>query len=184
MPSGSPANVEERKLEAITTLVQQHGIKQIALVVRDLDASMRAYWDLLRMGPWNAYTMTPDILKDMHYRGEPGHFSFRHALAWKDGVQMELVQPLSGRSIFADHLEEHGEGLHHVGIYVPDQPKAVEELKAAGFRAVQGARGFGVRGDGAFTYFETNHPLCTIVEVIGAPVERRQPDLVYPASQS
>ena len=86
----------------------------------------------------------------MHYRGEPGRFSFRHALAWKDGVQMELVQPLDGRSIFADHLERHGDGLHHLGIYVPDQPKAVAELKAAGFRALQGARGFGARGCGTF----------------------------------
>ena len=118
-------------MDAIATLVQQHGIKQIALVVRDLDASVRAYLDLLRMGPWTSYTLTPEILKDMHYRGAPGSFSFRHALAWKDGVQMELIQPIEGRSIFADHLEQHGEGLHHVGIYVPDQPKAVAELSAA-----------------------------------------------------
>ena len=123
MPGDSPANVEERKLEAIATLVQQHGIKQIALVVRDLDASMRAYWDLLRMGPWNAYTLTPEILKDMHYRGEPGHFSFRHALAWKDGVQMELVQPVSGRSIFADHLEEHPLDWRH-------RPHVIRYLRA------------------------------------------------------
>jgi hypothetical protein len=170
--------------DPISTLVQQHGIKQMALVVRDIDASMRAYWELLRMGPWTGYTLTPDILKDMHYRGGPGDFSFRHALAWKDGVQMELIQPLSGRSIFDDFLREHGEGLHHVGIYVPDQPKAVAELKAAGFRPLQGARGFGATGDGAFDYFETDHPLCTIIEVIGAPSERRPATFVYPAEQN
>jgi catechol 2,3-dioxygenase-like lactoylglutathione lyase family enzyme len=168
-------------LDAIATLVQQHGIKQIALVVEDLDASVRAYWDLLRMGPWTSYTLTPEILKDMHYRGAPGRFSFRHALAWKDNVQMELIQPLDGDSIFADHLKRHGPGLHHVGIYVPDQPRAVAELKAAGFRPLQGARGFGAEGDGAFDYFETDHPLATIVEVIGAPKVRRTPAFVYPA---
>jgi catechol 2,3-dioxygenase-like lactoylglutathione lyase family enzyme len=166
--------------DPITTLVQQHGIKQMALVVRDIDASMRAYWELLRMGPWTGYTLTPEILEDMHYRGGPGDFSFRHALAWKDGVQMELIQPLSGRSIFDDFLREHGEGLHHVGIYVPDQPRAVAELKAAGFRPLQGARGFGAKGDGAFDYFETDHPLATIIEVIGAPSERRPASFVYP----
>ena len=175
--------MEEILANPINTLVQQHGIKQIALVVRDLDASVRAYWDLLRMGPWTSYTLTPDILQDMHYRGEPGNFSFRHALAWKDGVQMELIQPLSGRSLFDDHLKERGEGLHHVGIYVPDQPKAVSELTAAGFRPLQGARGFGATGDGAFDYFETDHPLCTIIEVIGAPSERRTPSFVYPPDQ-
>jgi catechol 2,3-dioxygenase-like lactoylglutathione lyase family enzyme len=166
--------------DAVSTLVKAHGIKQIALVVRDIEASMRAYAELFGMAPWTGYTLTPEILKDMHYRGAPARFSFHHALCWKDGVQMELIQPLDGPSIFADHLERHGEGLHHVGIYVPDQPRAVAELTAAGCRAVQGARGFGATGDGAFTYFETDHPIATIVEVIGAPEVRRTPAFVYP----
>ena len=169
--------------DAISTLVQQHGIKQIALVVRDIEASVKAYWELLRVGPWTSFTLTPDILKDMQYMGAPGSFSFRHALAVKDGVHMELIQPLEGRSIFSDHLEQHGEGLHHVAIYVPDQPKAVAELKAAGFRPVLSARGFGAKGDGAFAFFETDHPLCTILEVVGAPAERRKPTFVYPPEQ-
>ncbi len=166
--------------DAVETLIHEYGIKQIALVVCDLDASVRAYWDLLKMGPWTSYVVTSNILKDMHYRGQPGDFSFRHALAWKDGTQMELIEPLDGQSIFADHLAQHGEGLHHVGIYVPDQPRAVAEMHAAGFEAIQGARGFGAEGDGAFTYFETGHPLCTIVEVIGAPAVRRTPAFKYP----
>jgi catechol 2,3-dioxygenase-like lactoylglutathione lyase family enzyme len=170
--------------DPVQTLVQQHGIKQIALVVRDLDASVRAYWDLLRIGPWTSYTLTPEILKNMRYRDEAGNFSFRHALAMKDGVSIELIQPLAGKNIFSEHLEQHGEGLHHVGIYVPDQPKAMAELEAAGFRLLQSATGFGAEGDGAFAFFETDHPVCTIVEVIGAPAVRRTPTFVYPPKES
>ena len=170
--------------DQVTPIVREHGVKQIALVVRDLDASVRAYWALLRVGPWTSYTLTPDILKDMTYGGEPAEFSFRHALAWKGDVQFELVQPLSGPSIFADHLAEHGEGLHHVGIYVPDQPRAMRELEAEGYRCLQSARGFGAEGDGAFAYFETDHPLATIIEVIGAPSVRRTPTFVYPPERA
>lgn len=166
---------------AVSTLVQQHGVKQIAFAVRDLEASMKAYWDLLRVGPWVCYTLTPQILKDMYYMGKPAEFSFRHALASKGDVNYELIQPISGPNIFADHLAQHGEGLHHVGIYVPDQPKAMAELEANGFRCVQKARGFGAEGDGAFAFFETDHPLATIVEVVGAPKVRREPTLVYPS---
>lgn len=170
--------------DVVASLVRAHGVKQIAIVVRDLDASVRAYWDLLSVGPWTSYTLTPESLTDMTYGGKPAEFSFRHALAWKEHTQFELVQPLEGPSIFADHLERHGEGLHHVGIYVPDQPKAMRELEVEGFRCLQSARGFGAEGDGAFAYFETDHPLATIVEVIGAPRVRRTPAFIYPPEQN
>lgn len=172
--------MSDTRKSAIEPLVRAHGVKQIALVVRDLEASVRAYWELLNIGPWTSYTLGPDILKDTYYMGEPADFKFRHALAWKDDVQFELVEPIAGPSIFADHLQRHGEGLHHVGIFVPDQPKAMAELEAEGYRCVQKARGFGAEGDGAFAYFETDHPLATIIEVIGVPRIRRPATFIYP----
>lgn len=168
-------------MDPVATLAQTHGIKQMALVVRDLDAAIRSWWDLLRVGPWNAYTLSPEILSDMQYHGKPARFGLRHALAWRGEMQVELVQPLEGPSIFADHLARHGEGLHHVGIYVPDHAKAVAEFRVQGFEPVQSARGFGVTGDGAFAYFRTDHPLAAIVELIQAPSVRRPPELTYPA---
>ena len=74
-------------------LMQQLGPKQVAFVVRDLEAATRQWWDLLRIGPWTAWEYTPQILKEMTYKGAPGQFGLKHALAWKDGVQFELVQP-------------------------------------------------------------------------------------------
>src|SRR5690348_8115624 len=99
--------------------------KQVAIVVRDLDAAVREYAKRLRIGPWTAYTLAPPRLRDTIYHGENVEFSLRHALAFSGDVQFELVQPLSGPSIFADHLTQHGEGLQHVGKYVPDHPAAV-----------------------------------------------------------
>lgn len=163
-----------------TTQAQRAGIKQIAFVVRDLEASVRAYWDLLRIGPWTAYELTEDVLRDMTYHGQAARFSLRHALAWRDGVQLELVEPGNGPSIFADHLDGHGEGLHHVGIYVEDHARAVAEFAEQGFTPIQSARGFGATGDGAFAYFVTDSPLAAIVELIEAPSVRRTPAFVYP----
>lgn len=166
---------------AIDSLVREHAFKQIALVVEDLEASVHAYWDQLGIGPWNVYTLAPPRLKDCFYRGREVDFSLRHALGWSGDVQFELVQPLEGPSIFAEHLEEHGEGLHHIGVYVPDHARAVAQIEAEGFRPIQGARGFGETGDGAFAYFETDHPLAAIVEVIEAPSVRMPPELTVPA---
>lgn len=158
-------------------------IKQVAMVVRDLDAAVRAYWKRFGVGPWTSYTLEPPKLKNMTYHGEPAEFSLRHALAWSGDVQLELVQPLEGPSIFTDHLDAHGEGQHHLGIYVDDHPAAMRSLEDNGFRFLQGASGFGANGDGAFAYFESDEPFSTIIEVIEAPAVRVEPAFVYPSPQ-
>jgi len=155
-------------------------IKQIAVVVHDLDEAVRRWTDQLGIGPWTAYRLEPPRLHDMRYHGAAVQFSLRHALAWQGEVQFELVQPLSGPSIFRDHLDGRGEGLHHVGKYVADHGAAVAEALAGGFTPIQSARGFGAEGDGAFAYFmPPGVPM--IVELIAAPRIRIEPEFVYPA---
>ena len=103
----------------------QPPFKQCALVVEDLDEAVRRWNDDLGIGPWTAFRLEPPGLKEMYYRGAEVSFSLRHALAWQGEVQFELVQPLSGPSIWADHLAEHGPGMHHIGKYVSDHAAAV-----------------------------------------------------------
>src|SRR6202142_2442237 len=118
-------------------------IKQCAIVVHDLDEAVRRFAAELDIGPWTAYRLAPPLLKQMRHHGDEVEFSLRHALAWQGELQFELVQPLEGPSIFAEHLQAHGEGLHHVGRYVADRPAAVAEALAGGFVELQSARGFG-----------------------------------------
>jgi catechol 2,3-dioxygenase-like lactoylglutathione lyase family enzyme len=153
--------------------------KQFALVVEDLDESVKSWHEHFGIGPWTAWRLGPAILQAMTYHGEPATFEFRHALAWQGEVQFELVQPLSGPSIFADHLRAHGPGLHHVGKYVADHPAAVRAVLADGFTPIQSARGFGAEGDGAFAYFEPPGR-GLMVELIEAPKVRIEPEFVYP----
>jgi methylmalonyl-CoA/ethylmalonyl-CoA epimerase len=153
--------------------------KQCALIVRDLDDAVRRWVEDLGIGPWTGYRLGPERLKEMRYHGKEGRFSFRHALAWQGDVQFELIEPLEGESIFADHLETRGEGMHHIGKYVPDHAAAVELAIAAGFMPLQSARGFGAEGDGAFAYFQPPG-LLLVVELIEAPKVRIEPEFVYP----
>ncbi|MGO9962856.1 MAG: VOC family protein [Acidimicrobiales bacterium] len=152
--------------------------KQCAVVVENLDEAVRRWADLLGIGPWTAYRLEPPRLKDMLYHAKEVQFSLRHALAWQGDLQFELVQPLDGPSIFADHLADHGEGLHHLGKYVPDHPQAVTEAIEAGFVPLQSARGFGAEGDGAFAYFQAPG-LPVIIELISAPRVRIEPEFIY-----
>ena len=151
------------------------------MVVFDLERSIAAYSAKLGVGPWTVYTLGPGLLKDMVYRGAPASFRFRHALTVWGDLQLELLEPLEGPSIYSEHLERHGEGLHHLGSYVSDIAVAVEELQRRGFTMVQSARGFGRNGDGAFAYFETDDPLGAVFEVIEPPAVRIDPDFVTEA---
>jgi methylmalonyl-CoA/ethylmalonyl-CoA epimerase len=153
--------------------------KQCAVIVRDLDDAVRRWNEGLGVGPWTGYRLGPGRLKEMRYHGAEVEFSFRHALAWQGEMQFELIEPLEGPSIFTDHLEDHGEGMHHVGKYVPDHAAAVAQALAAGFTPLQSARGFGAEGDGAFAYFQPPG-VTMIVELIEAPRVRIEPEFVYP----
>jgi len=155
--------------------------KQIALIVRDLDRAVRRWTDELGIGPWTAYRLDPTRLEEMRYFGKDVAFSFRHAFAWQGDVQFELIEPLDGPSIFADHLNLHGEGLHHVGKFVDDHPAAVAQALARGYTPLQSARGYGAEGDGAFAYFQPPG-VAMIVELIDAPRVRIEPEFVYPPS--
>lgn len=161
----------------MTTRIRFH---QTAFVVRDLDAAVRRWSDELGVGPWSVWTMSPATATDMTYHGAPATFTFRHALAWMGDVQYELVEPIEGPSVFADLLEECGEGMHHVGAAVPDQPAAAADFLARGFTLLQSGR-FGASGDGRFAYFEVPG-IPAIVELIGPPTERFTPDYVYPGA--
>jgi methylmalonyl-CoA/ethylmalonyl-CoA epimerase len=154
-------------------------VKQLAAVVYDLDAAVRRWTEHLGIGPWTGYRLQPPRLTGMRYHDADTEFSLRHAFAWQGDLQYELVQPLSGPSIFADHLEANGEGLHHVGTFVPDHAAAVADALAAGFSLIQCAAGYGAEGDGAFAYFQRpDVPL--IVELIEPPRVRAEPEFVYP----
>jgi hypothetical protein len=54
---------------------------QVALVVRDLDAATRTYFDEYGIGPWSVYEFDPGNVKDMRSRGEPVAWSWRLAVA-------------------------------------------------------------------------------------------------------
>lgn len=151
---------------------------QVAYTVEDLDAAVRHWADVLGVGPWTVWTMSRDVVSEAHYHGAPADFSFRHALAWSGDLQIELVQPVSGPSIFADQLAATGPGLNHLGRLVEDRDAERAALRDRGYRSVQGAV-FGASRDGRFEYFVAPDG-GAVIELIQPPTERFAPDAIYP----
>jgi hypothetical protein len=150
---------------------------QICVVVRDIEAAMRAYVHDYGIGPWDIYEFNPDTVRDMHEDGQPVERAFRLALAKVGGVQWELIQPLDDESIYARFLAEKGEGVHHIGVASPSFDGTIAELEGKDHEVIFGGEYRGVR----FAYLSTDRDLGVVTEIFAAPPGLEQkPDAVYP----
>ena len=155
-------------------------VGQLGIVVRDIKASMEHYWGVLGIGPWKVYTNGPPPLRNVTYYGRPASYRVRVALAQTESVVVELIQYLEGESIHRDFLAAHGEGIEHVGVYVPSLDEPLARLQSQGLSILQSADGLGAVGDGRYAYLDTRSTLGTILELIQAPSQRVVPELTYP----
>jgi methylmalonyl-CoA/ethylmalonyl-CoA epimerase len=158
-------------------------INQVGFVVKDLDKSMESYWRNFGIGPWRIYTYGPPLVKQTTYHGKPEQYHMRVALANVGDVMIELIEHLDGSTLYKDFVDQHGEGVQHLGFFVESLDETIKEMEAAGFRVIQSGRGHGVKGDGGFAYLDTADELGTIYEIIEIPSVRHEPERVYPPAQ-
>jgi methylmalonyl-CoA/ethylmalonyl-CoA epimerase len=122
-------------------LNKKRKIHQIAWVTRDLEKSMKAWVDNLKVGPWTVLTFTEKTLKYLEVDGkrvtEP--FKFLIGISWIGEIQVELIQPVYGPMIYEAFIQKHGEGLHHFKerISLDDIDEVLKEYKEKGIEVTQ-----------------------------------------------
>ena len=152
-------------------------VDQVAVVVRDLDAAMAGYL-AQGVGPWNVYTYGPHRMPQMAFRGEEHGYVMKLALAYIGPTMWELIESVEGPNVYEEHLAAHGEGLHHIGYSVPDIEVEIARMAEQGFALLQSGHGFGLDGDGAYAYFDTEASLGCIIEAVQFPREMPPPERV------
>ena len=80
-------------------------------------------------------------------------------------MQLELVQPPEGPSIYKDWLDENGESIHHVNFLVDDVDDSSAKLAGLGFESIQSGRFGPTEYKGAYNYIDIP-PLHTIWEPV------------------
>lgn len=158
----------------------KNGVAQVALLVKDLEATVENYWSQFGIGPWQFYTYAKPLVREMSYHGHPAEYSMRIALSQIGPLRIELIEAQEGDSIYADFIKEHGYGVHHFGILVEDMQAALTQVHAAGLGMIQDGSGFGRDGDGHFAYLETEASLGVTLELIQRPKARVAPEKIYP----
>jgi methylmalonyl-CoA/ethylmalonyl-CoA epimerase len=140
-------------------------VSQVALVVKSVEATAKRCWDDFGIGPWKFYTYDPSTVSEMTVGGRRVDHAMRVGIAMIGEVEWEIIEPLDERSIYAEHLRTHGEGLHHVLFGVDDYESAKARICGAGFSEVGGGRWFGF----PYSYFDTERSLGCIAEIWAPP---------------
>ncbi len=95
-------------------------LMQIGIIVRDVDASVKYYEDVLGIGPWEISWLSGEegAMAGLTIDGKPREDRVcKLAITNIFGIELELVEPV-GPSQYMDWLNEHGPGLHHVGVTI------------------------------------------------------------------
>ncbi len=95
------------------------GVKHLAIAVSNVDDALAQYQRFLGVG---LDTQPRDLVKG---GSREAHFMF-------GDVQIQLCQSFEPDHRFAQHIAQHGEGLHHACLSVDNIAEAVEMAVAAG----------------------------------------------------
>ncbi len=106
---------------------------QVAWVVRDVAVAQEWFEQMLGV-PFvrscHEYTTKFTDAEDMTIKVSVG------LLGPRGEQNLELVQPLAGRSVFQQYLDAKGPGFHHCAFRVPEYNQATEPLQAAGMKPI------------------------------------------------
>ena len=93
-------------------------LDHIAIVVQDIDEALLFYRDRLGL----------PVVVDQ--RIESGGVRLTHLDL--GNIHLQLVQPLTSEHPLQEHLNQHGEGLHHLCLLVDDVAEAIQALPKQG----------------------------------------------------
>jgi methylmalonyl-CoA/ethylmalonyl-CoA epimerase len=142
---------------------------QVAWVVRDIAAAERFFVETI--GVTRFLHMDHLAAKDTEgtYRGKRGRWVCNLHLAYAGDTQIELVQPVSGPSVFRESLERHGDAVQHIAYWLDgsEYEAAAAHLTSSGYPEIQGFK-LPIARVG---YFDTRPAIGVITEIVGATEE-------------
>jgi methylmalonyl-CoA/ethylmalonyl-CoA epimerase len=145
-------------------------IVQVAVVVRDIEASSKLWADLLGMPVPEIRTTRPGHEVKEIYRGKPSEGQVKLTFFNLGQVVIELLQPISEGTSWKEFLEKKGEGVQHLGFQVEDPDKTSRALEKAGYPIIH--QGRYDTDDGTYIYHETLDALGVVIELLHSDAKK------------
>ncbi len=139
---------------------------QVAWVVKDIQATEKFFKEVIGVRDFvKLENLSAQSLQGTHY-GKPAEFSFHLYLGYSGDSMIELIQPISGQSIFQEYIDKNPSGgVQHVAYSVPvaDLEKAVSELTGKGCPVITTLN----LPVAHVVFFDTYNDLGVVTEIIG-----------------
>lgn len=138
-------------------------IRQMGIMVSDLDRALDYYTSTLQIGPF--FRVAHVETEYFRYRGQPCDTDVSLAIAYSGDMQIELVeQHNDAPSLYLDFIKRSGPGLQHYAVWAEDFDGEMSRFSENGLRLLAEAK---MRNGGRFCYFEGDaaEPAIEIVEL-------------------
>ncbi len=141
-------------------------LHHISIVVRDAQKTQK-YYESIGIGPWMDYPPMKEYLK-INVPDENGFYNLKIKCVQIGPVQLQLVEPGEGDSLYKDHLQKKGEGVFHIGFEVNDISATDANIEAMGLNVLSSGR----RQNGSgFSYLDTASEAGVVLLVRQSPPE-------------
>lgn len=137
-------------------------ITQVAIVVRDIEKTARAFADVFGLEMPEVRLTAPQEEAHTLYRGEPTPARAKLAFFHMGSVTLELIEPVDGPSTWREFLDTHGEGIHHIAFNIDGMKDAIAFLESKGMTTVQTGEFTG----GRYAYIDAIGQLGAILELL------------------
>ena len=136
----------------------------VGVTVRDMDKAVE-YYQSLGIGTFQPEVMfDSSTFADFKVNGKSPDtiVKLRMRCVQIGPFQLELIQPVEGKSPPKEFLNNRGEGIDHIGFTVDDLDKETDKLVKKGIKVIFS----GKRQTGGFAYFDTRKVGNIIIELV------------------
>lgn len=140
---------------------------QVGVLVKDLEGYLQKLNDVFGMGPFRIAEYPPENeILVREYHGRNGNFKAKFCFYDLGNIELELIQPLEGESIWEDFLREHGPGIHHLKFLVPEHEQVREYLNEKGYDIYQQGGAVGPNKGRCWAFYPTYGDIGFDVEIM------------------
>jgi methylmalonyl-CoA/ethylmalonyl-CoA epimerase len=137
-------------------------LAQVAIIVKDIDAARNAWAKLLGIEVPAVSIAESNSARPTLYMGKSSDAKAKLAFVTLENIQIELIQPMGGKSTWQEYLDKHGEGIHHVAFQVKGIDGVEKRFDMQGDPTVQ----LGGWDGGAYSYIDASQNLGCILELL------------------
>lgn len=145
-----------------SAVVESKKVAQVAVIVNDIDKARNAWASVLGMPVPGVSIAEGHESRPTQYNDKPTDAKCKLAFLRMENLQIELIQPMGGKSTWQEYLDKHGEGIHHIAFNVKDINGVEKKFATIKMPTVQ--RG-GWNG-GAYSYIDASADLGCILELL------------------